>query len=219
MAKTNANDTPNAGPPAEPTAASDPAAPDASIEPEAQAVAAAATTPGAVEGAATTGGTAGSDTGATARPAEPVLPPAPADYAMPDDYETDTFGQVRRWVEDNPVLAIAAAAGLGLAIGRLVTALIPEPEPPTFAARVEKRAKQIRKDAAVYADDAGDVLAANLKKAANALSDAAEVVAEKAEVGYEKSKDLAEVVGDAVKAAVAGVVAKKADGWLSRLRD
>jgi ElaB/YqjD/DUF883 family membrane-anchored ribosome-binding protein len=205
MAKTNANaSTPE--PPGQPKSAADPSAlvPDASVEPEAQIAAAAASDPGFA--------------GSTARPAEPVLPPAPADYAMPDDYETDWLGQARRWVEENPVLAIAAAAGLGLVVGRLVVALVPEPEPPSFAERVEKRARQLRKDAAHYADDAGDVLAANLKKAANALSDAAEVVADKAEGGYERTKDLAEVVGDAVKAAVAGAVARKADGWISRMR-
>ena len=51
-----------------------------------------------------------------------------------------------------------------------------------------------------------------------ALGDAAETIAEKAETGYEKSKDLAEVVADAAKAAVAGVVAQKADSWLGRMR-
>lgn len=193
MADTKKNGNPSE-PPAEPTAAADPAVPipDASTEPAAQAAA------------------------TMSHP--PVSPPAD-DYEMPDDYATDWLGQTRRWVEENPGLAILAAAGLGLVAGRLITALIPEPEPDTFARRVERRAQQLRKDASHYADDAGDVLAAQLKRAAGALSDAAEVVADKAERGYEKSKDLAEVVGDAVKAAVAGVVAKKADGWLSRLRD
>lgn len=221
MAKNNANDTPKAGPPAEPTAASDPSAsvPDAGGEPVKQATAPMATTPGTVEGGVSVGGTAGSPSGATARPADPVAPPAPASYEMPDDYESDALTQTRLWVEENPVLAVVAAAGIGLVVGRLVMALIPEPEPPSFSSRVEKRAKQLRKDATVYADDAGAVVAEQLKRAANALSEAAEVVAEKAEVGYERSKDVAEVVGDAVKAAVAGVVVKKADNWISKIRD
>lgn len=168
------------------------AIPDASTEPEAQATMPMAT--------------------------EPDFQPPRSSYEMPDDYETDWLGQTRQWVEENPVLAVAAAAGIGLVVGRLVMALVPEPEPPSFTRRVEKRAKKLRKDAAVYADDAGEMLAARLKKAANALSDAAEVVADKAETGYDRSKDLAEVVGDAVKAAVTGVVAKKADGWVSRFR-
>ena len=211
MAKTNANDPSGATPPAQPTSAADPTAsvPDAGGEPVKQATAPMATAPGTVEG---------SSEGA-ARPADPVLPPAPTSYEMPDDYETDPLDQTRRWVEENPVLAVAAAAGIGLVVGRLVMALIPDPEPPSFTNRVEKRAKQLRKDAAVYADDAGAVVADQLKRAANALSEAAEVVAEKAEVGYERSKDLAEVVGDAVKAAVAGVVVKKADDWISKIRD
>jgi ElaB/YqjD/DUF883 family membrane-anchored ribosome-binding protein len=137
---------------------------------------------------------------------------------MPDDFESDWLGQTRQWVEDNPVLAIAAAAGVGLVVGRLVMALVPEPEPPSFAERVEQRAKQLRKGAAVVADDAGEALAESLKKAAHALTDAAEAVAGKAESGFEKTKDLAEVVSDAVKAAVAGVMVKKADDWMSRLR-
>ena len=190
------NDTPSPEPPAEPTSAADPSAPipDAGGEPVKQA------------------------TAATARPITPSLPPTRADYEMPDDYATDWLGQTRQWVEEHPALAVAAAAGLGLVLGRLITALVPDPEPPTFTARVEKRAKQLRKEAATYADDAGDVLATQLKKAAEALSSAAEVVAEKAETGYEKSKDLAEVVADAAKAAVAGIVAEKADSWIGRLR-
>jgi hypothetical protein len=205
MANTNAN-APTPQTPAGSATGADPSAPvpNAGIEPAAQVAAATASTPGSG--------------GAAARPAEPARPPARADYEMPDDYETDWFGQARRWVEENPVLAIAAAAGLGLVVGRLATALIPEPEPPSFAERVGKRAQQLRKDAVHYADDAGDALAASLKKAAGALSDAAEVVADKAESGYERTKDLAEVVSDAVKVAVAGVVAKKADNWLSRMR-
>jgi hypothetical protein len=194
MATTKNNDAATPEPPAEPTAAADPAAPvpDAGGEPVKQA------------------------TAATARPIEPMR--TPTDYEMPDDYETDWLGQTRRWVEENPAIAVVAAAGAGLVIGRLVMALFPDPEPPGFSERVEQRAKQLRKNASGYADDAGDVLATQLKKASEALADAAEVIAEKAEIGYEKSKDLAEVVADAAKAAVAGVVAQKADSWLGRMR-
>ena len=196
MADPKNNDAVTPEPPAEPTAAADPAAPvpDAGGEPVKQA------------------------TAATARPVEPVLTPAPRDYEMPDDYETDWLGQTRRWVEENPAIAVVAAAGAGLVIGRLVMSLFPDPEPPGFAERVEQRAKQLRKNTSGYADDAGDVLAVQLKKASEALGDAAETIAEKAETGYEKSKDLAEVVADAAKAAVAGVVAQKADSWLGRMR-
>ena len=142
--------------------------------------------------------------------------PASGEYELLDDYAADALKAVKNWVEDNPTLAIAAAAGIGFVAGRLITALFPEPEPPSLTERVEKRASKLRKEAAHYADDAGEVLSHKLKVAADALSDAAETAAHKAEAGYERSKDLADVVTDAAKAAVAGVVAKKADSWLSR---
>ena len=186
----NSNDAP-----AEPTSAANPTAvPDAGGEPAKQV-------------ASTMG-----------RPLEPVLPPPPGDYEMPDEYAVDWLGQTRRWVEANPALAVLAAAGIGLVAGRLIMALAPDPEPETFARKVERRAKQLRKEASGYADDAGDVLSEQLKRAASALSDAAEVVSDKAEAGYEKSKDLADVVGDAVKAAITGVVAKKADSLIDRFK-
>lgn len=194
MADSKKNEsTPEA--PAEPTSAANPtSAPDAGGEPAKQV-------------ASTMG-----------RPANPVLPPAPGDYEMPDEYAVDWLGQTRRWVEANPALAVLAAAGIGLVAGRIVMGLFPDPEPDTFARRVERRAKQLSKEASHYADDAGDVLSEQLKKAASALSDAADVVTDKAESGYEKSKDLADVVGDAVKAAITGVVAKKADTLIDRFR-
>lgn len=142
--------------------------------------------------------------------------PAPSEYELLDDYAADAMKAVKNWVEENPTLAIAAAAAFGFVAGRLITALFPEPEPQSLTERVEVRARKLRKGAAHYADDAGEVLSHKLKVAADALSDAAETAALKAEAGYERSKDLADVVADAAKAAVAGAVAKKADSWLSR---
>ncbi len=141
---------------------------------------------------------------------------SPSSYEMPDDYASDTLTSVKKWIEDNPTLAIAAAAGLGFVASRLITAIFPDPEPPLLAERVEERARKLRKEASHYADDAGEALAQKLKTAADALSDAAETAAHKAEAGYERSKDIADVVAEATKAAVAGVVAKKADSWLGR---
>ena len=142
--------------------------------------------------------------------------PVSSEYELLDDYATDALKAVKNWIEDNPTLAIAAAAGIGFVAGRLITALFPEPEPPSLTERVEERARKLRMEAAHYADDAGEALSHKLKVAADALSDAAETAAHKAEAGYERSKDLADVVTDAAKAAVAGAVAKKADSWLSR---
>ncbi len=141
---------------------------------------------------------------------------APSTYEMLDDYATDTLTAVKAWIEDHPALAMTAAAGLGFVAGRLISGVFPEPEPPSFAERVEERARKLRGQAAHYADDAGDVLSQKLRAAADALGDAAETAAHKAEAGYERSKDIADVVAEAAKAAVAGAVAKKADSWLSR---
>ncbi|MEM1118258.1 MAG: hypothetical protein AAGJ11_17245, partial [Bacteroidota bacterium] len=85
---------------------------------------------------------------ATAPAARTVPPPVPADYEMPDDYATqDPLAAAKAWVEKHPGLAVLAAAGAGLLIGRLVTGLLPDPDPPTLAERVEKRARVIQKEA------------------------------------------------------------------------
>ncbi|MDX1438751.1 MAG: hypothetical protein R3284_02505 [Rubricoccaceae bacterium] len=143
-------------------------------------------------------------------------PAADTSYEMPDDYAGDTFEQVRRWIEENPVLAVAGAAGVGFVAGQLLALLGEEPEPPSFSERVEKKARRLRSDAAHVAGDAGEALAQKLRHAADVLSDAAETASEHAGTGYERASDLADVVADAAKAAVAGVVAKKADSWFSK---
>ena len=178
---------------------------------------------------------------ATAPAAETIPPPTPADYEMPDDYAAeDWLETAKQWVEDHPGLAVLAAAGTGLVVGRLVTALFPDPEPPTLAERVEARAKVLQKEAGkqakrlgkdarkqgtvykkqalAFADDAGDSLQASLHRASEALREAAAKAGDAAEDGYEKSKDLAETIADAAKVAVTGVLASKIDDWVGKVR-
>ncbi len=193
--------------PAEPTPGipdPNPLVPDASIEPAAQVAAAASNT---------------------------VAPPIPADYEMPDDYANDDpVATVKSWVEAHPGLAILAAAGIGLVVGRVVTGLVPDSDPPSLADRVEKRAKTLRKEAkkrgTVYKKEAsalasttGDTLQDSLHRAAEALREAASNVGDAAEGGYEKSKDFAETIADAAKVAVTGVLATKLDDWVGKVRD
>ena len=177
----------------------------------------------------------------TAPAAETIPPPVPADYEMPDDYATqDPLATAKAWVEDHPGLAVLAAAGTGLLVGRIVSALIPDPDPPTLAERVEKRAKVLRKEAKKqskvfqkeaakqgkvykkqalsFADDAGDTLQDSLHRASEALREAASRAGDSAEEGYEKTKDLAETIADAVKVAMTGVVATKIDDWVDKVR-
>lgn len=187
-----------------------PTVPDASIEPAAQVAAAAADAP---------------DTSETP---ETVAPPIPADYQMPDDYATeDPIAKVKAWAEQHPGLAILAAAGAGLVVGRLVTGLFPDSEPPSIADRVEKRAKVLRKEAkkrgkdlraqtSSFADDAGESLQDALHRASEALRHAASTAGDAAGDGYEKTKDFAETIADAAKVAVTGVLATKIDDWVKR---
>lgn len=159
-----------------------------------------------------------------------VRPPLPADYEMPDDYATDDpVASVKAWVEDHPGLAILAAAGVGLVAGRLVTALFPDPEPPSLADRVEARARLLTETArsqgrdashevAAFASQAGESLQDSLHKASDALRDAAANAGEAAGEGYEKTKDLAETIADAAKVAVTSVLAAKLDEWVSKVR-
>ena len=168
---------------------------------------------------------------ATAPAASTVPPPLPADYEMPDDYAAqDPVAQVKEWVEAHPGLAVLAAAGIGLVAGRVVSALFPDPEPPTLSKRVEKRARILQKEAKkrgkVYQKeasarfaDAGDTLQDSLHRASEALREAAANAGEAAEDGYEKTKDLAETIADAAKVAVTGVLATKIDDWVGKVRN
>ena len=200
--------------------AADPAAPvpNAAAEPAAQ-VAAAAAEPVNKTAGKPTANAASAAPSAPSPTARPLPPPLPADYAMPDDYAAESpVDKVKRWAEANPGLAIVAAAGVGLVVGRVVTALVPEPEPPSLQRRVETRAKALRKTASVQAASASDAAADRLHEAAEAIREAAATAADKTEEGYERTKDFAEHIADAVKVAVTGVAAKKLDDWMDKVK-
>jgi len=124
----------------------------------------------------------------------------------------DWVAKTKRWIEENPALAIAGAAAAGLIVGRLVAAAIPEPEPQTFSDKVEQRAKELAKQGRYVASDAGEIASQQLAIAAEALGEASKAVAQGAKKGYGEAKDfgefLAETVGDAV--------ATKASKWLDK---
>ena len=200
-------------PDAQAVPAADPSAPvpNAAAEPATQ-VAAAAAAPAETAGAPT----APAPPSPTARP---LPPPLPADYAMPDDYASDSpLDAVKAWAEANPGLAIVAAAGVGLVVGRIVTAMVPDPAPPTLQKRVETRARALKKAGVHRAEDASDVIAERLQEAADAIRGAAGTAVEKSEEGLERTKDLAEHIADAVKVAVTGVAAKKLDDWMDKVK-
>lgn len=171
-----------------------------------------------------------------------VVVPSPEEYEMPDEYANESpVEKARAWVEAHPGLALLAAGVGGLVIGRILVGLAPDPEPETFSDRVEARAKQLRKQAKGSFEEAKDsagtaaaASAAALSAAALALKEAAERGAHKAEdwfedvpekaehfaeAGSEKAKEFADAIGDVVKVAVTGVVAKKAAEWVGKLKD
>ena len=135
-------------------------------------------------------------------------------YYLPEDDADSLVMRIRTWAEENPMLAIAGAAGVGLIFGRALLSAIPEPEPPSLTERVEKRTRVLRKDAEKYAKQAkktakkkskvygkkaevltaagGALLAERLHAAAEALSDAADHAADYAETGYERAQEFAE---------------------------
>lgn len=209
------------GPPPIPTTADDPAAPSptGSAEPAKQAV-------------------SGTATPAAGR----VVTPSPSEYEMPDEYASSSpLDKVKQWAEQNPGLALLAAGVGGLVVGRILVGLAPEPEPETLSDRIEARAKTLKKQAkgsfGEAKDSAGTAAAASaaaLSAAAIALKEAAERGAEKAsdwaedvpekaehyaEIGGEKAKELADAIGDVVKVAVTGVVAKKAADWVGKIKN
>lgn len=169
------------------------------------------------------------DSGSASIPGR-VIAPAPGEYEMPDDYAADNpIDKVKAWAQAHPGLALLAAGGAGLVIGRILIGLTSDPEPSTLTERVEARAKELAHNARGYGEDAREsaseaaaASAAAIAAAAAALKDAAEAAGEKAgqvaEESAEKARDIADVISDAAKVAVTGVVAKKADDWIQRIR-
>ncbi|MEM1054015.1 MAG: hypothetical protein AAGI52_00695 [Bacteroidota bacterium] len=171
-----------------------------------------------------------------------VVIPSREEYEMPDEYASGSpVEKVKQWAQAHPGLALLAAGVSGLVIGRILVGIASEPEPETFADRVEARARQLSKEARGSFEEAKDsageaatASAAALTAAAVALKDAADRAKHKAEDwaedapdkareiaedGTEKAKDFAEAVGDAVKVAVTGVIAKKAADWVGKIRN
>lgn len=191
--------------------------------------------PGSASASATTGGNAGSSAASaqgasstrggasaketnasTARPitstpayGDPTVDRLSLEPADSDDWVTRT----KLWVEENPALAIVGAVGLGLLVGRIVTAAIPDPEPKTLTGKIEKRAKELSKQGRHYADDAGDVIGQQLAIAAEALGVAATAVSKNAKHGYDEAKDFSEHIAEAIGDAFS----KKAGQWLDKL--
>lgn len=178
------------------------------------------TTPGVGKEAARSAGSAtqlsGSSAGSSPRPVtttpgagDPTVDRLSLDPADSDDWVTRT----KLWVEENPVLAVVGAVGLGLIVGRLVVMAMPEPEPKTLTGKIEKRAHELAKQGRYVADDAGDAIARQLAIAAEALGEASGAVAKNAKKGYAEAKDFSETIAEAIGEAFS----KKASSWLERL--
>lgn len=140
---------------------------------------------------------------------DPTVDRLALEPADADDWVTRT----KLWVEENPALAVVGAVGLGLLVGRIVMAAIPEPEPKTLTAKIEKRAHELAKQGRYYADDAGDVIARQLAVAADALAEASGAVSKNAKKGYAEAKDFSETVAEAIGQAFS----KKAGDWIDKL--
>ncbi len=140
---------------------------------------------------------------------DPTVDRLSLDPADSDDWVTRT----KMWVEENPLLAVVGAIGLGLVVGRVVMAAIPDPEPPTLTGKIEKRAKSLAKQGRYVADDAGEAISQQLALAADALGEAAHAVSKNAKQGYGEAKDFSESIAEAIGEAFA----KKANDWLDKI--
>jgi hypothetical protein len=146
----------------------------------------------------------------TSNPAygDPIVDRLSLDPADSDDWVMRT----KLWVEENPALAIVGAIGLGLLVGRIVTAAIPDPE-PSLTDKIERRAKELSKQGRYYADDAGDAIGKQLAIAAEALGVAAQSVSHNAKHGFDEAKDFSEHIAEAIGDAFS----KKASQWLDKI--
>lgn len=175
------------------------------------------TSPGAQSGSPTGGGDgSASKAGATPNP-RPAVSETNAGYPEVDTLsfdpeDGDWLARSRRWIEENPGLAVIGAAAAGLLIGRAVAALIPEPEPETFSDKVERRARELASQGRYVAADAGEVVAGQLSIAAEALSEASRAVGHGAKKGYDEAKDFGEFLAETI----GQTVAQKASKWLDK---
>ena len=140
---------------------------------------------------------------------DPTVDRLSLDPADSDDWVTRT----KLWVEENPALAVIGAVGLGLLVGRIVTAALPEPEPKTLTGKIEKRAHELAKQGRYVADDAGDAIARQLAVAADALAEASGAVSKNAKKGYAEAKDFSDTIAEAIGQAFS----KKASSWIDKL--
>ncbi len=140
---------------------------------------------------------------------DPTVDRLALEPADADDWVTRT----KLWVEENPALAVVGAVGLGLLVGRIVMAALPEPAPKTLTGKIEKRAHELAKQGRYVADDAGDAIARQLAVAADALAEASGAVSKNAKKGYSEAKDFSETVAEAIGQAFS----KKAGDWIDKL--
>ncbi|MEM1041712.1 MAG: hypothetical protein AAGI91_03700 [Bacteroidota bacterium] len=140
---------------------------------------------------------------------DPTVDRLSLDPADSDDWVTRT----KLWVEENPVLAVVGAVGLGLLVGRVVMAAVPDPAPQTLTDKIEARAKVLAKQGKYAANDAGDAISQQLAVAADALSEAAQAVSVNAKQGYGEAKDFTETIAEAIGDAFS----KKASEWMDKV--
>ncbi|MEL7170720.1 MAG: hypothetical protein AAGN64_15350, partial [Bacteroidota bacterium] len=143
---------------------------DASADTGHDAAASAATTPAATTPAAAT-------PKPTPPPSPSIPPPSPSftvpTYSLPEPASQDWLTRTRTWIEEHPALAVTAAVGVGLTLGRVLSGAFKAPPPPSLTERVEARARELGDEIAkrgTTAAEKGRVMAA---KGSAAASDAA----------------------------------------------
>lgn len=115
----------------------------------------------------------------------------------------DWLSRARRWIEQNPGLAIAGAAAAGLLIGRAIAAAIPEPEPETLTEALQRRARELAEHGREVAGDTREVISKQLAIAADALAEASRALGKGTQRGYAEAKEFGEFVADSFGKAAA----------------
>jgi len=83
----------------------------------------------------------------------------------------DAIDRGKKWVKENPVLAVAAAVGVGLAVGGIAAWAGREPEPEPVATRLRKRARSVSDRAQDALKDVGETVAEQLSSSTATLRD------------------------------------------------
>lgn len=101
--------------------------------------------------------------------------------------------RAKGWVEENPALAVMLGVGAGIVSGRLLSSAF-RSEPASLTDRARHQADELRGRAGDYADELGEALAVQLRRAAASVDDVGDFVSKRGGDMTDRARDLGEEI-------------------------